>query len=106
MVKLNPWGPDAERLDEVQGLPVCSGVLMKSECRVGAWSANEKDEPTHIASTLSTLMTPPLMRDPAKRSSKPGQAGTATGSGLGARSTEKSQSVSGDHEISQHENSA
>ena len=65
-VKLNPSGPDAERLGEAQGFPVCPGALMKPECRVGTWSANERDGLTDIVRALGTVMPLPLMRDPPK----------------------------------------
>ena len=37
-------GPDAERLGLKQGYPVCVQALMRPECRVGTWSANDKVE--------------------------------------------------------------
>ena len=65
-VKLNPSGPDAERLGEAQDFPVCPGALMKPKCRVGTWSANERDGLTDIVRALGTVMPLPLMRDPPK----------------------------------------
>jgi len=65
-VKLSPSGPDAERLGEAQGFPVCPGALIKPECRVGTWSANEKDGLTDIVRALGTAMPLALMRDPPK----------------------------------------
>lgn len=65
-LKLNPSGPDAERLGQAQGFPVCPGALMKPECRVGTWSANEKDGLTDIVRALGTVLPLPLMPDPPK----------------------------------------
>ena len=41
-VQMRPDGPDAERLGMKQGYPVCAQALVRPECRVGTWSANEK----------------------------------------------------------------
>ena len=61
-VKLNPSGPDAERLGIAEGFPSCPGSLIKPECRVGTWSANEKDGLTDIVRALGNVMPLPLMR--------------------------------------------
>jgi CubicO group peptidase (beta-lactamase class C family) len=62
-VKLNPSGPDAERLGIAEGFPSCPGSLIKPECRVGTWSANEKDGLTDIVRALGNVMPLPLMRE-------------------------------------------
>ncbi len=41
-VHMRPDGPDAERLGMKQAYPVCAQALIRPECRVGTWSANEK----------------------------------------------------------------
>ncbi len=63
-VKLNPSGPDAERLGIAEGFPSCPGSLTKPECRVGTWSEKEKEGLTDIVRALGSVMPLPLMRDP------------------------------------------
>jgi CubicO group peptidase (beta-lactamase class C family) len=65
-IKLNSSGPDAERLGMAEGFPSCPGSLTKPECRVGTWSANEKEGLTDIVRALGNVMPLPLMRDPPK----------------------------------------
>ncbi len=65
-VKLNPSGPDAQRLGESNGFPHCPGALTKPECRVGTWSANERVAMTDIVRPLGEPLPLPLMVQPPR----------------------------------------
>jgi len=63
---INPSGPDAERMGQKDGWPVCVQALTKIECRVGTWSANERVAAAHPVSRSSNPMQLNYMRDPPK----------------------------------------